>query len=348
MNPNKAQELLATFRRLRPSFEVATTALAQHVTEFIQKAGVPVLDIGMRTKDLESLEGKLQMKRADQYDELQDITDLSGVCVVVYFEDDIKQLVTLLSTAFTGLQREDLVDKLGVVDADRFGYRAHHLTVILSENLAGLDQKHIEAIVGYKGEIQIRTAFMHAWAKIEHKYNYKASIGSPAVKRGFARLASLVELADKELDAIHQWFSENEESIISAASVSAAISGNENQAILRGLSKEHHVIKNLGSSEIELELTQSLLQSTGFSDIRVVKSELLARQHTIVRAMNRYYAMGVEIRPQNALDFLAFDEAINKKQIAGLVELVQESVPTDDNFDMLDYCRRLYTAFTDH
>ena len=129
--------------------------------------------------------------------------------------------------------------------------------------------------------------------------------------------------------------------------MSAAISGHENQIILRGLSKENHVIKNIGSSELELELTQGLLLAAGFSDIRHVKAELLARQHSIVRAMSRFFVIGAEIRPQNAIDFLAFEEVIAKKQIAGLVELVQDTVPMDDTFDMLDYCRSLYTSFTD-
>ena len=348
MTPHKSQELVAAFRRLRPAFERATVVFETYVREFIAKSDVPILDIDSRTKEIDSFEGKLQTKKAEHFEELADLTDLSGVCVVVYFEDDIKKVISLLGNAFTGLSSSDLVDKLGVTEVDRFGYRAHHLTVTLSENLTNLDPKDVEALAGFKGEIQVRTAFMHAWAKIEHKYNYKAAIGSAGVKRGFARLASLVELADQELNAIHTWFSENEESIITANSVNAAIGSAENQAVLRNLSRENHLIKNLGSSELELELTQTLIRRAGFSDIRTVRAELFARQHTIVRAMARFFVIGAEIRPQNPIDFLAFDEVIAKNQIAGLVELVQEVIPMDDNFDMLDYCRSLYTSFTDN
>jgi putative GTP pyrophosphokinase len=343
----RSDEILATYRRLRPAFERATEVLYERVRSIISDAKVAFFEIDRRTKELDSLEGKLLSKKGEAYTELRELTDLCGVCVVVYFEDDIPHLVSVLESSFTGLTREDLVDKLTVSEADRFGYRAHHLTVSLSENLSELDPKDVEALTGFKGEIQLRTGFMHVWAKIEHKYNYKAKDASPSVKRGFARLASLVELSDRELSTIHQWYLKNGETIISAATVSVLIASSENQWILQSLARENHFVKSVGASELELELTQTLLRLAGFSSIADVKQQLLARQHTVIRAMSRYFLIGADIRPQNPIDFLAFDRVIESRQIAGLVELVQATVPFEDDMELFDYCRLLFASFTD-
>lgn len=51
--------------------------------------------------------------------------------------------------------------------------------------------------------MQIRTILKHAWAEIEHDRNYKYSGVLPdEIKRRFAILAGVLELADKEFDNI--------------------------------------------------------------------------------------------------------------------------------------------------
>ena len=266
----RIDEIVDQFRELRPQFAVATIALRAFVEHLIKDSGVDVLDVSDRTKDPLSLHGKLKTQRHEGVTELKEIYDLSGVCIVVYFEDDIDRIADALINSFVGQSKSDDVDKMSLVEPDRFGYRARHLTLDIVQNLQ-IPTDCAEALEGYKAEVQIRTAFMNAWAKIEHIYNYKARTGSPDVKRSFAKLASLVELADKELCDIHRWFTKNEDTIISPVSVNAATSSSENQSILALLKKQGRTVDLFGSTQLELEQTQILLQAAGFSSIAVVK-----------------------------------------------------------------------------
>jgi len=56
---------------------------------------------------------------------------------------------------------------------------------------------------GLVAEIQVRTILQHAWAEIEHDIQYKAISALPTrVRRRFASLAGLIEIADREFQAI--------------------------------------------------------------------------------------------------------------------------------------------------
>jgi hypothetical protein len=63
-------------------------------------------------------------------------------------------------------------------------------------------------------EIQVRSILQHAWAEIEHDLGYKSAVGLPGdVKRRFARVSSLLELADSEFSAIRQHLNNYEEAL---------------------------------------------------------------------------------------------------------------------------------------
>ena len=60
-------------------------------------------------------------------------------------------------------------------------------------------QKYKDAVT----EIQVRTILQHAWAEIEHDIQYKSSITIPKdIRRRFMALAGLLEIADREFQAI--------------------------------------------------------------------------------------------------------------------------------------------------
>ncbi len=52
-------------------------------------------------------------------------------------------------------------------------------------------------------EIQVRTVLQHAWAEIEHDIQYKSASVIPAeIRRRFMSLAGMLEIADRESQAI--------------------------------------------------------------------------------------------------------------------------------------------------
>jgi hypothetical protein len=55
-----------------------------------------------------------------------------------------------------------------------------------------------------KCEIQIRTILQHAWAEIEHDLEYKSETNPPEIRRRFAALSALLEIADREFEDIRR------------------------------------------------------------------------------------------------------------------------------------------------
>lgn len=101
------------------------------------------------------------------------------------------------------VQQFDVVEKVdrSGFDSDRLGYRSIHYLVRLSE--ARLSLPEYARFAGLVGEIQVRTILQHAWAEIEHDIQYKTVVSLPtAVRRRFQALAGLIEIADREFQAI--------------------------------------------------------------------------------------------------------------------------------------------------
>ena len=85
-------------------------------------------------------------------------------------------------------------DKRALMKADSFGYLSLHYICSLP-----FGDKWPDEICGKKFEVQIRTILQHAWSAIHHDIGYKSDFGVPReIRRQFARLAGLLELADDE------------------------------------------------------------------------------------------------------------------------------------------------------
>lgn len=160
-------------------------------------AQLNVHSVRFRVKTRESLRGKLA--RPDRhYRSLWDVTDLLGLRVIVYFEDEVERAADILESRFA-LALEHSIDKRRRSDASSFGYRSVHYVCRVDEARAAALGLPTEACF----EIQIRTMLEHAWAEIEHDLGYKSRDVVPVIaKRRLNRLAGLLELADQEFVAI--------------------------------------------------------------------------------------------------------------------------------------------------
>lgn len=165
------------------------------VAEILEKAGVRAHSITSRVKDRESLRKKVARPDKD-YAELSDITDVAGVRIITYFEDDVDKVARDLETVFV-VDRDNSIDRRKTLDPDRFGYLSlHHVASFGSNRTALLEYRKF---IGMKVEIQTRSILQHAWAEMEHDLGYKSQESIPReVRRRFSRLAGLLEIADQE------------------------------------------------------------------------------------------------------------------------------------------------------
>ena len=87
------------------------------------------------------------------------------------------------------------------MDPDRFGYVSLHYVLELSPERSRMSE--YRRFAGLKAELQIRSLLQHVWAETEHDLGYKSAAGVPKlIRRRFARLAGMLEIADAEFVAL--------------------------------------------------------------------------------------------------------------------------------------------------
>ena len=163
--------------------------------ELLKQHNITYHSITSRTKELKSLEDKLIIKNK-KYTCIQEITDIVGIRIITYYNDQVDIIADLLEHEFL-VDKKNTIDKRKITDPDRFGYLSLHYIVQFNNSRIKLPE--YSNFKDYKAEIQIRTILQHTWAEIEHDLGYKSKEAIPlTVRRDFYRLAGLLELADKE------------------------------------------------------------------------------------------------------------------------------------------------------
>jgi ppGpp synthetase/RelA/SpoT-type nucleotidyltranferase len=178
-------------------YSVLTTALASE--------GILVHSIEHRAKTLESLGRKASKPDPDDpsspkySDPLTQITDLSGVRVITFLLSAVDEVNEVIEREFDVVE---VVNRTSLLqEEEKLGYQSVHFLVHFSDLRSALPEyaRFAEVIT----EIQVRTILQHAWAEIEHDIQYKAVEAIPqTIRRRFTSLAGLLEIADREFQAI--------------------------------------------------------------------------------------------------------------------------------------------------
>lgn len=125
----------------------------------------PIHNIQHRIKSKNSITKKLEKKKLDvSPDAARDaLTDIAGIRVICYFEDDIYSVVTAIrkQTDVLVIKERDYVKA-----PKNNGYRSYHIVV-------GVPVYTLEETQYFPVEIQIRTISMDFWASMEHRICYK-------------------------------------------------------------------------------------------------------------------------------------------------------------------------------
>jgi len=240
--------------------------------EALKRRGIVIQVIEARAKDPASF-GKKAAKPSKNdpnfpmYPEpAQQITDKAAIRIITFFPRTVREIDEVLRSEFSIIEHFDKGESL--IEDERFGYQSVHYLVTLSEARTALPE--YQRFKSAKVEVQVRTILQHAWAEIEHDIQYKTSATIPRdIKRRFMSLAGLLELADREFQAIQdddRDLTERAEDLISAGELKTV-------EITPGALKVY-LDKTLGPdgrmTEASYDWTARLLLQLGFSSLEQV------------------------------------------------------------------------------
>ena len=199
------QRALDEYQPLQPLYADFARSIYSILTTCLDRSGIKVHSVQHRAKDLESYAKKSQTPaeedpEAPKYpDPMRDITDLAGIRVITYFPSTESLVDAVIERELDVMQKSNKSDLLA--QEERLGYHSIHYLVRLRDNRNRLPE--YSRFRGLVAEIQVRTVLQHAWAEIEHDIQYKAATALPTtIRRRFMTLAGLLEIADREFQAI--------------------------------------------------------------------------------------------------------------------------------------------------
>lgn len=197
---------------------------------------------------------------------LKDVEDLAGIRIITYFLKTIEDIDHIIYELFEVKERKDKGEILEY--NEHFGYQSvHYVVSIAPDKLKILELPHF---IGMKAEIQVRTILQHAWAEIEHDIQYKSLETIPiSIRRRFSALAGLLEIADREFQAIQN----EDKKLRETARQSVENNKLENIEITPDALKIY-LDKLLGTdarvTEASYDSTASLLHNLGFKDFQEI------------------------------------------------------------------------------
>ncbi|RCW87419.1 GTP pyrophosphokinase [Phyllobacterium bourgognense] len=197
----------------QPKFQNLTGAVVSIVKNLLSDANIDFLAVNGRTKSETDCSEKVTRK---QYkDPIKQLTDISGVRIIVYFENDIDKVSKIIENSFK-VFKEHSLDKDNLLSANEFGYRSVHYVCDIGEARSALPE--FSGLKDLKFEFQIRTVLQHAWAELAHDRNYKFSGELPrAMERKLYLFAGMLELADKGFSELSHDIDEYQRSVSMAA-----------------------------------------------------------------------------------------------------------------------------------
>lgn len=171
---NRIERILAEYDRDESMYQRFCDDIEELLRKLIESSGLRISSLTSRLKKRHSFTEKIQR---DKYQSIRDVTDVAGVRIVTYFEDDVDKIASVIKDHFE-IDMINSVDKRRTLPVDQFGYRSSHFVVSLTPERAALTENH--EFAGLKIEVQVRSLLQHAWAEAMHSLGYKPDFGPPA------------------------------------------------------------------------------------------------------------------------------------------------------------------------
>lgn len=176
-------QFIENYKKKFTYYENAGRLAAGQLEEALQAAGIRAI-VTSRAKNPGRLKTKVAHRnslREVPYKTIreiyEDIVDLSGVRVSLYFPGDRNKTDTLINDLFVLLETKQFPEQAEKPSYDkRFsGYWGNHYRAhIKPEDLLNSQKKYADARI----EIQVASVLMNAWSEVEHDLIYKPMQGS--------------------------------------------------------------------------------------------------------------------------------------------------------------------------
>lgn len=208
--PTKAdvEAVLAEFDGRKDQLKAFCEKTKGLIEACLEDAGIRFQSVQARVKSREKLREKY-LNPKKNYTQLDDITDLAALRIITYYEDEADRAAEIIRREFE-IDSANSVDKRET-EPDRFGY--HALNFVCCHSCTRAQDVEYKKLAGVRCEIQITSILRHAWSEIQHDWYDLRDAYPDNIKRRFARMAALLEIAESEFLEIRNRRADYERSV---------------------------------------------------------------------------------------------------------------------------------------
>jgi putative GTP pyrophosphokinase len=268
---------VADYLSRQPFYADLASVVSRIIEECLKKRQIKIHSVQHRAKDARSVGRKAAIPsevdpNRPKYDRpIEQITDLAGVRIITQILGTLSEINDLLHSEFEIIEQSDKGREL--IENERFGYQSIHYLVRISRERARLAE--YERYRGVVAEIQVRTILQHAWAEIEHDIQYKSTTAIPEeIRRRFMALAGMLEVADREFQAI-----QGADKRIAEAAKEMVDRGELGGVEITAQSLKHFLDKRIGPdgriSDWAYDWTARLMKTLGFRDLKQIDGAIV-------------------------------------------------------------------------
>lgn len=174
---------IENYKKKKSFYENASRIAADQIEAAIQSSGIRAI-VSFRAKAPGRLKNKVVRRNAcrevpykNTEEIYEDIVDLAGVRISLYFPGDRVKTDKLVKELFDVIESKQFPDESEPPNyKKRFsGYWANHYRVTMKPEMLDESEKKYAAV---RIEIQVASVLMHAWSEVEHDLVYKPIQGS--------------------------------------------------------------------------------------------------------------------------------------------------------------------------
>lgn len=275
-------------------------SVSKLLKEIFEESGIKIEGIKSRIKTKTSLKDKIIRKLKDPeiknpYKNLDSITDILGIRIVVFFAEDIHKVIEMLNKE---LVEDKEHSNSRNYEFDRFGYLSEHQIVEFGYDR--LQQTEYKKYKNIKFEVQIRTVLQDVWAEINHSLEYKSkNILTYEKKRMLRRLAATLEL----LDDTFKDFKDTNKLILTHTDLFNFTSDNKNIAILDQIAMKYNAGETVNW---KFDYILKILKLLNFNSLDNLSIEIANNHDTLEIFIDQMSTYGISFKYYEGISIAYF------------------------------------------